>query len=115
MIPTYTRSFKKPILGERYETFEQLKDCLIFYSVANGYQLWYYKSSSEKLLVRCGFDQKKPKKLKGEVIVLEDPNKPKCPFRLRAVKFKNEKSVHIRTLTDEHTCTRQYYLGSLIT
>ncbi|GJU17804.1 putative reverse transcriptase domain-containing protein [Tanacetum coccineum] len=61
--------------------------------VANGYQLWYYKSSSEKLLVRCGFDQKKPKKLKGEVIDPEDPNKPKCPFRLRAVKFKNEKSL----------------------
>ncbi|GKB79477.1 putative ribonuclease H-like domain-containing protein [Tanacetum coccineum] len=50
--------------------------------IANGYQLWYYKSSNEKLLVRCGFDQRKPNKLRGEVIVLEDPNKPKCPFRL---------------------------------
>ncbi|GJV78097.1 RNA-directed DNA polymerase, eukaryota, reverse transcriptase zinc-binding domain protein [Tanacetum coccineum] len=100
---------QKPILGERYDNFDQLKDCLIFYSVANGYQLWYEKSDSKKLLVKCGLDQKKKK---GETV---DPSKPKCPFNMRAVKMRDENTVHIRSLKDKHTCTRQYYLGSLIT
>ncbi|GJU61134.1 hypothetical protein Tco_1238900, partial [Tanacetum coccineum] len=30
---------KKPILGELYADLDQVKDCLTFYSVANGYQL----------------------------------------------------------------------------
>ncbi|GKB15912.1 hypothetical protein Tco_0849835, partial [Tanacetum coccineum] len=100
---------QKPILGERYDSFDQLKDCLIFYSVANGYQLWYEKSDSKKLLVKCGLDQKKKK---GETV---DPSKPKCPFNMRAVKMRDENTVHIRSLKDKHTCTSQYYLGSLIT
>ncbi|GJU50723.1 putative ribonuclease H-like domain-containing protein [Tanacetum coccineum] len=36
--------------------------------IANGYQLWYYKSSNEKLLVRCGFDQRKPNKLRDTIM-----------------------------------------------
>ncbi|GJU98681.1 multidrug resistance-associated protein 5, partial [Tanacetum coccineum] len=100
---------QKPILGERYDSFDQLKDCLIFYSVANGYQLWYEKSDSKKLLVKCSLDQKKNK---GETV---DPSKPKCPFNMRAVKMRDENTIHIRSLKDKHTCTRQYYLGSLIT
>ncbi|GKE33773.1 hypothetical protein Tco_1453095, partial [Tanacetum coccineum] len=35
------------------------------------YQLWYEKSDSKKLLVKCGFDQKKKK---GKTV---DPSKPK--------------------------------------
>ncbi|PWA64119.1 hypothetical protein CTI12_AA347230 [Artemisia annua] len=71
---------KKPRLGELYADLDQVKDCLTFYSVANGYQLWYEKSDSEKLLVRCGFDEKNRRKKK----LPRDPNKPCCPFRLRA-------------------------------
>ncbi|GJX55697.1 cellulose synthase [Tanacetum coccineum] len=102
---------KKPILGELYVDLDQVKDCLTFYSVANGYQLWYEKSDTEKLLVRCGFDEKERRKKK----LHRDPYKPCCPFRLRAVKMHDGNSWHIRTLVDEHTCTRQYYLGCLVT
>ncbi|GJY45816.1 hypothetical protein Tco_0434879 [Tanacetum coccineum] len=102
---------KKPILGELYADLDQVKDCLTFYSVANGYQLWYEKSDNEKLLVRCGFDEKERRKKK----LPRDPNKLCCPFRLRVVKMHDGNSWHIRTLVDEHTCTRQYYLGCLVT
>ncbi|GKA97220.1 hypothetical protein Tco_0825114 [Tanacetum coccineum] len=52
------------------------------------------------------------KKKKGEIV---DPSKPKCPFKMRAVKMRDENIVHIRSLHDKHTCTRRYYLGSLVT
>ncbi|GKE27758.1 hypothetical protein Tco_1443142 [Tanacetum coccineum] len=102
---------KKPILDELYVDLDQVKDCLTFYSVANGYQLWYEKGDTEKLLVRCGFDEKERRKKK----LHRDPYKPCCPFRLRAVKMHDGNSWHIRTLVDEHTCTRQNYLGCLVT
>ncbi|GJU80836.1 hypothetical protein Tco_1283201 [Tanacetum coccineum] len=109
--PNIHWKLKKPILGELYADLDQVKDCLTCYSVANGYQLWYEKSDSEKLLVRCGFDEKERRKKK----LPRDPNKPCCPFRLRAVKRQDGNSWHIRTLVYEHTCTRQYYLGCLMT
>ncbi|GJU23839.1 hypothetical protein Tco_1157181 [Tanacetum coccineum] len=109
--PNIHWKLKKPILGELYADLDQVKDCLTFYSVANGYQLWYEKSDSEKLLVRCGFDEKERRKKK----LPRDPNKPCCPFRLRVVKMHDGNSWHIRILVDEHTCTRQYYLGCLVT
>ncbi|GJV36859.1 hypothetical protein Tco_1409336 [Tanacetum coccineum] len=109
--PNIHWKLKKPILGELYVDLDQVKDCLTFYYVANGYQLWYEKSDSEKLLVRCGFDEKERRKKK----LPRDPNKPCCPFRLRSVKMHDGNSWHIRTLVDEHTCTRQYNLGCLVT
>ncbi|GJX96722.1 hypothetical protein Tco_0352520 [Tanacetum coccineum] len=113
--PNIHWKLKKPILGELMATwirvFNEEEICLTCYSVANGYQLWYEKSDSEKLLVRCGFDEKERKKKK----LPRDPNKPCCPFRLRAVKRQDGNSWHIRTLVYEHTCTRQYYLGCLMT
>ena len=109
--PNIHWKLKKPRLGELYADLDQVKDCLTFYSVANGYQLWYEKSDSEKLLVRCGFDEKNRRKKK----LPRDPNKPCCPFRLRAVKMHDGKSWHIRTLVNEHTCSRQCNLGYLVT
>ncbi|PWA71717.1 hypothetical protein CTI12_AA277620 [Artemisia annua] len=38
---------KKPRLGELYADLDQVKDCLTFYSVANGYQLWNYTLMKE--------------------------------------------------------------------
>ncbi|GJZ84909.1 cellulose synthase [Tanacetum coccineum] len=109
--PNIHWKLKKPILGELYLDLDQVKDCLTFYFVANGYQLWYEKSDSEKLLVRSGFDEKERRKKK----LPRDPNKPCCPFRLLYVKMHDGNSWHIRTLVDEHTCTRQYILGCLVT
>ncbi|GJT73404.1 cellulose synthase [Tanacetum coccineum] len=85
------------------------------YSIHDPNTHWKLKKpilgDSEKLLVRCGFDEKERRKKK----LPRDPNKPCCPFRLSAVKMHDGNSWHIRTLVDEHTCTRQYYLGCLVT
>ncbi|GKA97588.1 hypothetical protein Tco_0825482 [Tanacetum coccineum] len=54
--------------------------------------------------------------------IVYDPNKrdypihdPNTHWKLRAVKMHNGNSWHIRILVDEHTCTRKYYLGCLVT
>ncbi|PWA95914.1 hypothetical protein CTI12_AA045570 [Artemisia annua] len=46
----------KPILGMKFENPQQLKHLLADYGVKHGYQLWYYRSDSNSLLVYCGRD-----------------------------------------------------------
>ncbi|PWA58269.1 hypothetical protein CTI12_AA401760 [Artemisia annua] len=46
----------KPILGLRFESPAQLKQCLANYGVTHGYQLWYLQNDSHKLLVLCARD-----------------------------------------------------------
>ncbi|GKA37526.1 splicing factor [Tanacetum coccineum] len=50
-----------PVLGMKFETPLQLKNCLANYGVKNGYQLWYMQNDSSKLLVKCGRDVSKGK------------------------------------------------------
>ena len=90
---------------------EQLKDCLIYYALANGYQLWFEKSDMKKLLVRCGLAKRYRRNNKLSI----DPNVIICPFYMRAVKMKNERSVQIITLKEQYACSRKYYYGPLIT
>ena len=45
-----------PVLGMKFENPQQLKNALADYGVAHGYQLWYYRSDSQCLLVYCGRD-----------------------------------------------------------
>nr|GEW82496.1 pentatricopeptide repeat-containing protein [Tanacetum cinerariifolium] len=52
---------RKPKVGEKYVDAAQLKECLTYYSLANGFSLWFYRSSKEMLIERCGI---RPKKLK---------------------------------------------------
>ncbi|GJT51100.1 hypothetical protein Tco_0977257, partial [Tanacetum coccineum] len=42
-----------PLLGMKFEHPDQLKDCLINYGVANGYQLWYRRNDCSSILVSC--------------------------------------------------------------
>ncbi|GKA75691.1 hypothetical protein Tco_0782069, partial [Tanacetum coccineum] len=43
-----------PLLGMKFEHPHQLKDCLINYGVANGYQLWYRRNDYRNISVMCG-------------------------------------------------------------
>ncbi|GJR15637.1 hypothetical protein Tco_0798289 [Tanacetum coccineum] len=45
---------RKPKVGEKYANAAQLKECLTYYSLANGYSLWFYRSSNDSLIARCG-------------------------------------------------------------
>ncbi|GJW88508.1 hypothetical protein Tco_0163848 [Tanacetum coccineum] len=45
-----------PVLGMKFDNPQQLKHALADYGVANGYQLWYYRSDGNSLLVYCGRD-----------------------------------------------------------
>ncbi|CAI9286312.1 unnamed protein product [Lactuca saligna] len=44
---------QEPILGMRFEDPKQLKSMLCNYAVKNGYQLWFEKNDSKRLLVLC--------------------------------------------------------------
>lgn len=46
----------KPILGMKFENPQQLKHLLADYRVKHSYQLWYYRSDSNSLIVYCGRD-----------------------------------------------------------
>ncbi|GJY15311.1 calcium/proton exchanger [Tanacetum coccineum] len=50
-----------PVLGMKFDSPFQLKNCLANYGVKNGYQLWYMQNDSSKLLVKCGRDVSKGK------------------------------------------------------
>nr|GEV02810.1 ORFIII-like polyprotein [Tanacetum cinerariifolium] len=46
----------KLVLGIKFESPSQLKQCLANYGVTHGYQLWYMQNDTYKLLVKCGRD-----------------------------------------------------------
>ncbi|GJR50203.1 putative reverse transcriptase domain-containing protein [Tanacetum coccineum] len=41
-------------VGEKYVTVEQFKECLTYYALANGFSLWYERSSRKKVVEKCG-------------------------------------------------------------
>ncbi|GJT85446.1 pentatricopeptide repeat-containing protein [Tanacetum coccineum] len=52
---------RKPKVGERLVDVEQLKECLTYYGLANGFSLWFYRTSKNQVIARCGL---RPAKLK---------------------------------------------------
>nr|GEV08812.1 pentatricopeptide repeat-containing protein [Tanacetum cinerariifolium] len=58
---------KKPKVGEKYVDVEQLKECLTYYALANGFSLWFYRSETDKLTAKS---VQRPE-------VLKDPSKGK--------------------------------------
>ncbi|GJT11325.1 hypothetical protein Tco_0858367 [Tanacetum coccineum] len=63
-----------PLLGMKFEHPDQLKDCLINYGVANGYQLWYKRNDYRHISVQCGKNVKECRcsSQKGKQKVVED-------------------------------------------
>ncbi|CAI9281649.1 unnamed protein product [Lactuca saligna] len=88
-----------PILGMRFSNPMELKNCLTNYAVKNGYNLYYEKNDSHSLLVRC----------------CKDSKNPSCPFRLWASWMSSERSFQIKSLVDDHNCSRVFKFGSIVT
>ncbi|GJV40003.1 hypothetical protein Tco_1418443 [Tanacetum coccineum] len=79
---------RKPKVGEKYVDADQLKKCLTYYSLSNGFSLWFYKSSKEQVIARCGLrpeklkDISKGKQKKGNKYPSAGRDEhSKCPFR----------------------------------
>ena len=88
-----------PVIGEKYESPQQLKRALIFYAIANGYRLYFARNDSNRICVKCCKDAT------GEEA---------CKFHLWASYMQSEVSFQIKTLVDEHTCSRAFGHGYLI-
>ena len=88
----------EPELGMHFSSPSELKACLSNYAVANGYDLWYDRNDKHRLLVKC---------CKGKT--------PQCPFRLWASWMKEERTFQIKSLKKEHSCSRAFKLGSIVT
>lgn len=85
-----------PILGMKFFDPDELKCLLGNYVVRHGYSLWYEKSDKNRLLAKCS---------KGTT--------HKCPFRLWATWMKDEHSFQIKSLKDDHNCSRSFKLGAI--
>ncbi|KAL4554246.1 hypothetical protein LXL04_039646 [Taraxacum kok-saghyz] len=90
----------KPVLGMRFSDRYEVKQMLTNYAVFNGYELYYEKNESSRLLVRCCKNKE---------------GKPGCSFRLWATPMSSEDSYQIKSLVDEHNCCRKQNLGSIVT
>ncbi|XP_023733916.2 uncharacterized protein LOC111881756 [Lactuca sativa] len=89
----------EPKLGDIFEIVTQLKFCIQNYVVHNGYQLYFEKCDSTRILVRC-----------------RKRNEDNCcPFRLYNSWMFNERSIKIKTLEATHVCGRKFKLGSMVT
>ncbi|KAL4558095.1 hypothetical protein LXL04_036291 [Taraxacum kok-saghyz] len=88
----------KPIVGERYESPQQLKQCLLNYAIRSAYSIKFAKCDSVRLHALCGSRDKKVK----------------CPFRVYASWMTQERSFQIKTLVDEHKCMRDYKVSNLM-
>ncbi|XP_052621668.1 uncharacterized protein LOC111893335 [Lactuca sativa] len=89
----------KPLLGMRFSNPDELKNMLSNYAVANGYDLWFEKNDSQRLLVKCCKENKSPN----------------CPFRLWASWMSKERTFQIKSLVSEHNCSRVFKFGSIVT
>ncbi|GJZ95293.1 hypothetical protein Tco_0667496 [Tanacetum coccineum] len=95
---------KYPIhdIGEKFIDVDQLKQCLTYYALANGFSLWFYISSKTQLVARCGLRLEKPKDLeKGKQRKWKRYPKngevegSSCPFRCYGKEMTNEKSFQV--------------------
>ncbi|GJW03567.1 putative reverse transcriptase domain-containing protein [Tanacetum coccineum] len=52
----------KPKVGEKFVDTEQLKECLTYYALANGFSLWFYKSLQTSVIAKYVL---RPEKIKN--------------------------------------------------
>ena len=83
--------------------------------------MWFYRSSSEKVIAKCGQrpetlkDAEKGKQRKWIKYPSVGRNEHgECPFRCYAKKMVTENSFQVISMTDKHTCVRSFKYGSLV-
>ncbi|GJX34269.1 hypothetical protein Tco_0245826 [Tanacetum coccineum] len=108
-------------VGEKYVDVEQLKECLTYHSLANGFSLWFYRSSKEQVIARCRLrpeklkDNSKGKQRKGNIYPSAGRDKlSNYPFRCYGKMMVTEKSFQVISLNEEHTCVRNFKYGTLV-
>ncbi|GKA95344.1 hypothetical protein Tco_0817382 [Tanacetum coccineum] len=106
---------RKPKVGEKYVDAAQLKECLTYYSLANRFSLWFYRTSNDSLIARCG---RRPEKLKYiekgkqkkqiKYPTLGANEGSNYPFRCYGRMMLTESSFQVISLNEEHTCVRDF-------
>ncbi|GJV02778.1 pentatricopeptide repeat-containing protein [Tanacetum coccineum] len=98
---------RKPKVGEKFNDVDQLKECLTYYALANGFSLWLYRSSNTQLIARCGLrpeklkDTEKGKQRKWKRYPSTDEVEgASCPFRCYAKEMTDEKSFQLHEIAD---------------
>nr|GEU76227.1 hypothetical protein [Tanacetum cinerariifolium] len=98
---------------------EQLKGCVTYYALPNGYSLWFYRIYKTKLIAKFKLqpetikDPKLGKQSKFKRYPSE-ANRSKCRWRCYRKKMTTENSVQVILVHDEHTCTRKFKYGTLV-
>ncbi|KAJ9539891.1 hypothetical protein OSB04_026397 [Centaurea solstitialis] len=81
--PSINWKLTKPVLGMKIESPAQLKESMIDYGVANGYQLEFPINDHMILLVRCGKQETNPEEDEG-IEKTTNKKRRKCMFKLWA-------------------------------
>ena len=82
------------MLAMRFENPKQLKHMLRNYAVANGYQLYFKKNDSRRLLVKfCDGSG---------------------TFRIWGSWMSDDKSFQLKSLVIYHNCSRNFKFGSIV-
>ena len=99
---------------------EQFKEAMTYYALANGFSLWFEKSTKAKMIGKCGRRKE----------TLKDPSKGKqrnfhkypscsqvneCKWRIYAKWVKATNTFQVISMVDEHTCVRDFNYGRLVT
>nr|GFA61439.1 pentatricopeptide repeat-containing protein [Tanacetum cinerariifolium] len=79
----------------KYVDADQLKECLTYYYLANGFSLCIYRSSKDQVIARCEF---RPEKLKD----VEKGSKGR------------QSNILVIFLNEEYTCVRNFKYGTLV-
>ena len=87
----------EPKVGDVFESPTQLKYCVTNYAVSRGYEIYFEKSDSKRIVAICG---KKADK--------------KCPYRLYAAWMYNERTFQVKGLNPHHNCSRVFKFGSIV-
>ncbi|KAJ9553440.1 hypothetical protein OSB04_017485 [Centaurea solstitialis] len=111
---------KRPLVSERYESPKQLKECITCYALANGFSIWYERSSTTKIIARCGskpprisYPSKGKQRKAKRYPTLEKGGQQDCQWRCYARWMKKEQSFQVISLKDEHNCSRNFeWIGS---
>ncbi|GJU43233.1 hypothetical protein Tco_1200499 [Tanacetum coccineum] len=108
---------RKPQVGGKFVNVDQLKECLTYYALSNGFSLWFYTSSKTKLIAKCGLrpeklkEQEKEKQRKWkryQSTSTSEVEGSNCPWRCYGKEMTNEKSFQVISMTDEHSCEISY-------
>ena len=106
-------------VGEKFKDIDQLKECMTYYALANGFSLWFERSANNKVIAKCGL---RPERIKKPELGKQskfkrypsEADRNLCPWRCYGKKMTQENSVQVISMVDEHSCVRQFKYGTLV-